>query len=80
MKYVVSRSNCYPEENPQCPGAQKELIPKDGRLSESYTVELDSLEDLNMLSKKVGYPVIVFPVSGWGFDIPEIEIYDDYRE
>ena len=80
MKYVVTRSNCYPWENPECPGAQKELIPKDGNLSEAYTLEVNSLEELNNLSKEVDNPIIVFAESEWGFDIPELEIYDEYRE
>ena len=80
MKYIVTRSNCYPEENPGCPNAQKEIVPIDGRLQEAYTVELNSLEELHQLSREVGYKLIVFPKSQWGADIPEIEIYDDYRE
>ena len=80
MKYVVTRSNCYPGENPECPGAQKELIPKDGNLSEAYTIEVNSLEELHQLGNKVKHPIIVFTNPCWGFDIPELEIYDGYRE
>jgi hypothetical protein len=80
MKFVVTRSGGYPNENPSCPNAQKELVSKDNQLSEAYTVDISSLEELTALSEKLGHPIIVFTESGWGFDIPEIEIYDGYRE
>jgi hypothetical protein len=80
MKYVVTRTSDFWGENPQCPNAQKEIVQKDGELVEAYTIELNTLEELCNLSKEVGNPIIVFTKSGWGFDIPELEIYDDYRE
>lgn len=80
MKYVVKRTSVWFEENPRCPGAQKELLPQDGKLREAYVVELSSLEQLNQLCKEVKHPLILSSESSWGFDLPEIEIYDDYRE
>jgi hypothetical protein len=80
MKYIVTRSNGYPNDNPKCPGAQKEIIPLKGELTEAYTVEISSLEELHQLISKVGHPIIVFTKSNWGFDNPELEIYDTCRE
>lgn len=80
MKYVVTRTSDWWDENPQCPNAQKEMVQKDGKLVEAYTIALNTLEELNNLSKEVNSPIIVFANSGWGFDIPELEIYDGHRE
>lgn len=79
MKYVVTRSNCYPGENPKCPGVQKELIEKEGELIESYTIDINTTEELLKLIKDVGHPIIVFE-HGYGKTLPELEIYDEYRE
>ena len=80
MKYVVTRTCTWWSENPQCPNAKKEMVQKDGKLVEAYTIELNTLEELDNLSKEVDNPIIVFAESEWGFDIPELEIYDGYRE
>lgn len=80
MKYIVTRTGGYWYENPHCPNAQKEMVQKDGKLVEAYTIELNTLEELDNLSKEVNNPIIVFAKSGWGFDIPELEIYDGCRE
>lgn len=80
MKYVVTRSSYYFDVNPVCPGAQKEIVPMDGVLTEAYTVEINTTEELNQLVEKVGHPIIVFSKSNWGFELPELEIYDGYRE
>ena len=80
MKYVVTRTNCGYDENPECPGAQKEMIPSTWGLKEAYTIEISSLEELHQLSKKVECPIIVFIESNLGCDLPELEIYDGYRE
>ena len=80
MKYVVTRSNYSPRENPKCPGTQKEMVSKNGNLVEAYTIELNSLEELSALSEKVESPIMVYSESWYGFDIPELEIYNGYRE
>ena len=80
MKYVVTRSSCWGDEDPQCPGSAVEMVSRDKKLEAAYTVEIGSLEELHQLSKKVGNSIIVKPNAGWDFDIPELEIYDAYRE
>jgi len=80
MKYLVTRTSCWWDKNPQCPNAQKEMVQMNGKLVEAYTIELNTIEELYNLSKEVDNPIIVFTESGWGFDIPELEIYDGYRE
>ena len=80
MKYVVTRTCGWWDENPQCPNVQKEMVQMDGKLVEAYTIELNTIEELYNLSKEVDNPIIVFTESDWRFDIPELEIYDGYRE
>ena len=80
MKYVVTRSSNGWSGNPKCPNSQKEMISKDGELVEAYTVDINSVEELDQFIAKVGHPIVVFKESDWGFELPEIEIYDDYRE
>ena len=80
MKYVITRSNRYFDEDPKCPNAQKEIVPMDGVLVEAYTININTMEELHQLIEKVGHPIVVFFKSNWGFDIPELEIYDGYRE
>ena len=80
MKFNVTRTSYWAGEDPVCPGEKKERVPKNGRLKETYTVEINTMEELLQLVKKVGNPIIVFKESGWGFELPELEIYDGYRE
>lgn len=42
-----------------------------------WTIEINTLEDLMELEKEVGVGVIV---RAYDDEMPEIEIYDDYRE
>ena len=80
MKFIVTRSNVFPGDNPKCPGIEKELVERDGDLEEGYTIEINTIEELLQFSKKIEYPIIVFDPSAWGYAIPELEIYDGYRE
>lgn len=45
-----------------------------------FEVEIDSLEDLISLEKKVGNPLILLSCNSYYLDEPAIEIYDDWRE
>lgn len=79
MKFAVTRSNGL-FDDPKCPGAEKEIIEKYGTLEEAYTIEINTMEEFLQLVKKVKHPIIVFDASDWGYNIPELEIYDGYRE
>ena len=87
MKYVVRRTSCWCDENPKVNGAQKEMLPyvygrenQKEELREAYTIDIDSLEALQKLIEDCGEPIVMFGSSEDGFRLPEIEIYDDYRE
>lgn len=74
MKFKVERTS---GKDPGCSNAQKELVPIKGELKEVYTVELNSLEELQQLGKEVEHPIIIYDFNS---DIQIIEIYDYYRE
>ena len=89
MKYVVTRTSEWGGDNPRVKGVQKEILPyiygykdKIEELREAYTIEIDSLEELHQFIKDCGCDIIISNPSddGFGFQLPEIEIYDDYRE
>lgn len=89
MKYIITRTSNWGDENPKANGVQKEILPyvydsknKIEELKEAYTTNIDSLEELHRFIKDCGYPVIVSNSGkqGYGFQLPTIEIYDDYRE
>jgi len=72
MEYEIRRtSDSYHwiEERP-CIEATKKVI--DGRTF--WTIEINTLEELNYLAEKYGEIIISMG------DTPSIEIYDDYRE
>ena len=86
MKYVVTRTSVWLEEDPGVPGTQKELVTfslkgKD-ELREAWTVEINTLEEMHKLMFEVGEPIILFNyIEGrYGYTLPMLEIYDDYRE
>lgn len=76
MKYIVTRTSDW--DNPHCPGAQKEMVSESGELAEVYTIEIGTLEELHKLIDTVGVSVILH--EDRRYDIPRLEIYDDYRE
>jgi hypothetical protein len=89
MKYVVTRTSEWVEDNPKVKGVQKEILPyiygskdKIEELREAYTIEIDSLEVLHQFIKDCGCHIVVSNPSkqGYGFQLPEIEVYDTYRE
>ena len=85
MKYIVTRTSKCGIDNPEAPGVEKEMLPafigrEETELKEAYTIELNTLEDLNMFRDECEHPLVLFSKDSYGFNIPEIEIYDDYRE
>jgi hypothetical protein len=89
MKYIVTRTSNW-NDDPKMKGVQKEILPYSyppgmrirEELKETYTIELDSLDELHQFIKDCGCPIVVSSPykDGSGFQLPEIEIYDDYRE
>jgi hypothetical protein len=77
MKFLVSRTSNYSGESPPCSGA----VFYGGEWPMRWTIELSDLEALMQFVRDNGRVIIeldpVFPVPE---GLPEIEIYDDYRE
>jgi len=77
MKFLVSRTSNYSGESPPCSGA----FSYGGEWPMRWTIELSDLEALMQFVRDNGRVIIeldpVFPVPE---GLPEIEIYDDYRE
>ncbi len=89
MKYIVTRTSNWGEDDPKLNGVQKEMLSfsypsgikdKSEELREVYTIEINSLEALHQLMKDCKHPVVLSNPSKDGFQLPQIEIYDDYRE
>jgi len=71
IKFLVSRTSDWRQENAPCEGVIKE---KNG-----WTIELSSIQSLLDFIEQEGFKVIITP--SWSKnEMPEIEIYDDYRE
>lgn len=80
MKFGIHRTSGGYQENPPCEGAKLEAIGnKDHYERNTWSVEIDSLDELMKLVKKED-SVIIHPPGVYQKEIPEIEIYDDYRE
>ena len=77
VKFLVSRTSDCSGESPPCSGA----VFYGGEWPTHWTIELSDLESLMQFIRDNGRVVIdtdpVFPVAE---GLPEIEIYDDYRE
>ena len=93
MKYIVTRTSNWDDDDPKVKGVQKEILPyryphgygnmsDKEELQEIYTIELDSLEALHQFIKDCKHHIVLSNPSsdGSGFQLPHIEIYDDYRE
>lgn len=86
MKYIITRTSDYPDDivdwgkSPICSKIQREMVTRDGNLEEANVVSLESLEELHQLSDEVGHSIILHVNSIDGYELPELEIYDDYRE
>lgn len=79
MKFGIHRTSGYYQENPPCEGAKLEATRKTDYDRNKWSVEIDSLDELMKLVKKEG-AIIIHPPGAYQKEIPEIEIYDDFRE
>ena len=81
MKFGTHTTSGWFQEKPPCKGAKLEAPGnKEDILSRNkWSVEIDSLDELMKLVQEEG-PVIIHPPGVYDKEIPEIEIYDDYRE
>jgi hypothetical protein len=84
MKFRIKRTSqsCFCESKP-CDGAYIDKFEPDSRDSHYdqrwWAIEIESLDDLLALAEKEGEIIVKAP-SKYTDDLPEIEIYDDYRE
>jgi hypothetical protein len=70
MIYEIYRTSDWFRKNKPCEKAELQSI--DERGYSRYTIEINTLEDLQELIKEVDYCIII--------DESTIEIYDDFRE
>lgn len=70
MKFVITRTSCYNDEQPCEDAKWNGEIDEWG--SKIWTIEINSVEELLALKGKVGCPIIVGSNN--------LEIYDGYRE
>ena len=93
MKYIVTRTSNWGEEDPKVKGVQKEILTfkydsyygnlaGKEELREVYTIDLDSLDSLHQFITECKHHIVLSNPSkdGSGFQLPKIKIYDDYRE
>lgn len=84
MKFIIYRTNEWYWDgntpNPECPGTIQETLPKYGKDTKVYTIEINTLEELIKLKKDLNEPLIIFDGDDYGFSLPVLEIYDTYRE
>lgn len=84
MKFIVYRTS---GESPPCEGASRELDSY-ARWEEAeatdegfiYTIDINSLEDLLELISRNGAVVVSLHRDDIHYPVPEIEIYDAFRE
>ena len=81
MKFEVYRTSTYRDVQP-CDGAV--AIPCTGNLAkfhdQLWIVEVDSLESLLKIANHARRGVIIHEAWGEEHPLPQLEIYDDYRE
>ena len=60
---------------------KREYMPARDEMRECWTLELNTLEALHCIISQYGEIVVFGPdKEGRGFNLPTIEIYDNYRE
>ena len=77
MRFIITRTSDYDGKNPPCEGAVP--LYKDKK-SAVWEIEINSLEELLQLSVKTVQPLILFAQDYDKDGVPELEIYDNYRE
>lgn len=79
MRFLITRTSDYGGKNPPCEGAI--MLYKDEKSAEcEWEIEINSLEELLQLSVKTVQPLILFAQDYDKGNVPELEIYDYYRE
>jgi len=83
MKFIIGRVSMWNAEKP-CEGAVMEdrkltRINSKPKIVKRWVIEINTLEELLVLSDKMGYPLIIDKdfIDG---EPRRIEIYDDYME
>jgi hypothetical protein len=76
VKFKVSRTSDFWGDKPPTSNAIQEEQIKNGRKKKIWMIDIENLNDLLSFAKEHGS--IVF--SNDDGDLPEVEIYDDYRE
>lgn len=85
MRFQITRTSAgyYHEEKP-CEGAFVYKRERDSNLDDqdrlSWALEVNTLGELLQLIEKVGDSVIISRACDYQDGLPQIEIYDDYRE
>jgi len=84
MRFQITRTSAgyYRKEKP-CDGAfvykrERDTLDDEDRLS--WAIEVNSLEELLQIIEKNGEPIIISGACNYQDGLPQIEIYDDYRE
>ena len=75
MKFIVSRTSMSSENKP-CDEAIREYNPQESK--EVWVVKIKDLKQLCEFTRKYGDSIVLITYEGTY--LPEIEIYDDYRE
>lgn len=64
------------DERAPCEGAYLDkTVKRDYYVDHIWKIKINTIKELMQLIENTGKPVVIF-----GNDVPEIEIYDDYRE
>lgn len=77
MKFRIRRTSSYCANEQPCEGA--ELVKEDDE-KKIWHIEINSLEELLALSDREREQLIVWNGGEFSGEMPQIEIYDDYRE
>lgn len=81
MKFLISRTsnrNMEDIEEARKEDYVEEIIKGKPKVVEGWFIEINTLQELLNLKTRFNEELII--TTRYGTDIPEIEIYDDYRE
>lgn len=77
MKFEITRTSTWFEEDIRCEEARQEDYVKNNHLCKRWVVEINTLEEIIEFIKKYGRIVLD---ADERYELPKIEIYDDWRE
>lgn len=77
MKFEVTRTSTWFDEDIRCEEARQEEFVCNGRSYKRWVIEISTLEELIGFIKK--YDRIILD-DDERYELPKIEIYDDWRE